>query len=250
MPVDFNLQGKSALITGSGRGIGMAMCETLAAAGCAVVVQDIELPVAQEVADRIVANGGKAVALGGDVCDLSIAPGLVRQTVEKLGGIHILINNAAIQKFLPFLEIPPEELEREYRANVMMPLLLCQQVLPIFRKQKFGRIINLGSIQMLRGSGNTVAYSMTKAALWNMTKALTRTLAPDQITINMIAPGYFDTWRTRDDRSKAEGTFKDWIPLDRMGQPRDCAGMALLLCSEAGAYITGQSIHIDGGMSV
>jgi NAD(P)-dependent dehydrogenase (short-subunit alcohol dehydrogenase family) len=250
MGVDFDLKGKTALITGAGRGIGMGMAEALAAAGCAVAVQDIEEPVAQEVVDRIVAAGGKAVALGGDVTDLSLAPVLIHQTIEKFGGMHILINNAAIQKFVPLAEISTDELEREYRANVITPLLLCKEVIPIFRQQKWGRIINLGSILQRRGSDTTVAYSMTKSAMWNMTKSLTRKLAEDGITINLIAPGYFDTWRTRNDKQRANQNFKEWIPLNRMGQPNDCAGMALLLCSEAGSYITGQSIHVDGGMSV
>ncbi len=246
---NFDLQGKVALITGAGRGIGMSVAETLAMAGCAVVVQDIDQDVAQSVADRIVAAGKKAVAMGGDVTDLTLPSKLVKETVSRLGGIHILINNAAIQNFMPFLDLPIDEMEREYRANIITPVLLCQQVIPIFKSQKWGRIINFGSIQQIRGGPQTVAYSMTKAAIVNLTKALMRELAPDGITINVIAPGYFDTWRNRHHGERMEQQAKQWVPIGRVGVPADCAGTALLLCSDAGAYITGQSIHVDGGMA-
>src|SRR4051794_40283313 len=105
--VNFDLSGKVALITGAGRGLGLGMALGLAKHGAAVAIQDIELPVAQEAADRVVADGGRAIAIGGDISDLSICPGLVETTVAKLGGIHILINNAAIQDRKPWYEVTP-----------------------------------------------------------------------------------------------------------------------------------------------
>jgi glucose 1-dehydrogenase len=249
---NFDLSGRVALITGAGRGIGLAMAQALASAGCAVAIQDIELDVAEREAAGIRSHGGRAVALGGDVTDLALPPLLVRQTVDQLGGLHVLINNAAIQVRADWRELSIEDIERQVRADQIAPLLLCQQVAPIFIGQRFGRIINMGSVQQRTTEGGMLAYAMSKAALDLQTRVLARRLAEHQVTVNMIAPGYFDTWRNRDNfrdpEQKAE-RGRRFVPLGRIGEPGDCAGLALLLCSEAGAYITGQTIYVDGGMS-
>ena len=248
----FSLEGKVALVTGAGRGIGLAMAEAFAGAGCAVAIQDIEREVAEDSVSRLRGAGARAVALGGDVTEHAFAEAAVTQTVEALGGLHILVNNAAIQSYQPWEQLPPEVIERQYRANVVTPLLLCQRAAPIFRAQRWGRIINIGSIQQLHGTPGMLAYSMSKAALWNMTTGLAQALGKDGITVNVIAPGYFDTHRNREqfktdaDRERAG----KHMPLGRIGYPEDCAGAALLLASDAGAYITGQSLHVDGGMSI
>jgi NAD(P)-dependent dehydrogenase (short-subunit alcohol dehydrogenase family) len=249
---DYSVKDKIALITGAGRGIGMAIAENLAAQGAAVAVQDIELAVALEVADRINKAGGKAVAFDGDASDTSIAPRWVNQTVEQLGGINILINNAAVQKVTPWMEVSPEEMEWQYRANIITPLRLAAVAVPHFKTAKWGRIINVGSIQMLRGTPFMLAYSMTKAAMHNMTTGMARDLAGDQITVNTLAPGYFNTYRNRKDFQKPEDLEirGKRIPIGRIGEPVDCVGVTLLLCSEAGSYITGQVMHVDGGMSL
>ena len=132
-------------------------------------------------------------------------------------------------------------------------MLLCQQAVPIFRGQGFGRIINLGSIQQKTGNASMLPYAASKSALENITKALARELAKDQITVNMLSPGWFNTWRNRHDFKTPEdmiATGKRAVPLGRIGEPQDCGGVALLLCSDAGAYITGQTIFVDGGMSI
>jgi glucose 1-dehydrogenase len=250
---NFDMSGRVALITGSGRGIGLAMAEALASAGCAVAIQDIEQEVAEREAARIRGHGGRAVALGGDVTDLSLPPLLVRQTVAELGGLHVLINNAAIQVRKDWRELSVEEIEQQVRADQIAPLLLCQQAVPIFTAQKYGRIINLGSVQQRTAEGGMLAYAMSKAALELQTRVLARHLASQQVTVNMISPGYFDTWRNRNDFRDAEHKAekgKKFVPLGRIGEPADCAGVALLLCSEAGGYITGQTIYVDGGITL
>ncbi len=248
----FDMTGRVALVTGAGRGIGKGMAQGLAAHGCAVAIQDIELDVAQEAADEIVNSGGRALALGGDVGNLALLEKWIEQTQCELGGLHVLINNAAIQKEGSWLEETPEEFEREWRANLLAPVRLCQLCVPIFKAQKWGRIINVGSIQGKGGNAGMLPYSMSKAALENMTKGLSRPLGQDGITVNMIAPGYYNTWRNRDQFQTPEDFEKrsQWIPLKRIGEPEDCAGAALLLCSDAGSYITGQTLYVDGGMSV
>lgn len=249
---NFNLENRVALLTGAGRGIGRGIAQALASAGCAVAIQDIEEDVAQQAARDIEAKGGRAVALGGDITDLDLPRRLVDETQSQLGGLHILVNNAAIQIEKSWLELSPDEIERQIRADQIAPILLCQLATPIFREQGWGRVLNIGSIQGLKGNPGMLAYSISKAALENMTRGLGRDLAPHGITVNIICPGYFDTWRNRDQfRSEEEKKKRgEWVPAKRVGDPEDCGGIALLLCSDAGSYITGQTIYVDGGISV
>jgi NAD(P)-dependent dehydrogenase (short-subunit alcohol dehydrogenase family) len=250
--LSFRVDGKVALVTGAGRGIGLGMARALAAAGCAVAIQDIDEDVARAEADRINGDGGKAIALGGDLADLTLPERLVRDVVQRLGGLHVLINNGSIQQHRHWLEAPLAEMRAQFDADLMAPILLCQQVVPIFKKQRWGRVINLGSIQQIKGNEEMLAYSLCKAALEKMTIALARDLGTDGITVNLIAPGWFDTYRnaafftTHENRERVGRR----LPAGRIGRPEDVAGLTVLLCSEAGEYITGQSIHVDGGMSV
>ncbi len=250
--VNFRLDGKAALITGAGRGIGLAMAQELALGGAAVAIQDIDLEVAQHEAAAIRDAGGKAIALGGDARDITQPAIWAEQVQRELGGWHILINNAAIQQWGDFLSVSAQDMEEKYRANVIVPVLLCQLAIPVFQKQGWGRIINLGSIQQLNGYVPMFSYGVTKAAMKFLSTSLAKHLASSHITVNCIAPGYFNTWRNREDMETPEKMHASGkhVPMGMVGQPKDCAGAALLLCSDAGSYITGQTIYIDGGMSV
>jgi gluconate 5-dehydrogenase len=250
---DFDMTGRVALITGAGRGIGLGIAHALASHGSAVAIQDIDVEVARNAAESVTRETkSRAIALGGDIGDLALPAKLVAATVEQLGGLHVLVNNAAIQNGPHWHDLKAGDIERDLRANLTSPILLCQQAVPVFRQHKFGRIINIGSIQQRMGNQGMLPYSMSKAALENLTRALARDLAKDNITVNLIAPGYFDTYRNRDDFPDAQAKIDraKWIPMARIGEPRDAGGLALLLASDAGAYITGQTIFVDGGMSV
>lgn len=246
----FRMDGRVALITGAGRGIGLAMAQALASVGCAVAVQDIDLEVAQAAVREINSTGGRAVALGGDVADLSVCSQLVSQTIRELGGLHVLINNAAVQTRKWWTDLSADDILNEFRANLLAPIILCQKAVPVFKAQKWGRIINLGSVQQRGGNPHLLAYSLSKAAIEKLTTALARELARDQITVNTIAPGWFNTWRNRGDFTSPQDMIEKGrhIPIGRIGQPQDCAGVTLLLCSDAGSYITGQTIYVSGGM--
>lgn len=249
---DFSVQGRVALITGAGRGIGLGIAKALAASGAAVAVQDIDEDVARAESDAINAAGGRAVALGGDIADLSLSEKLIEQTIEKLGGLDILINNASIQHFKPFLEHPLDEMRRQLDANVLAPTKLCQLAIPHMQAKKWGRIINFSSIQAKKGNSHAPAYAMSRASMENLTMGLAKEFGREGITVNCIAPGWYDTYRNRHDFKTPEEKEKrsNWMPIPRLGAAGDCAGITILLCSKAGEYITGQTIYVDGGMSI
>ncbi len=239
-------------MTGAARGIGLGIAQAFASAGAAVVIQDIDLDVAQAEAGAICRAGGKAIALGGDVTDTQLADELIKNALESLGGLHVLVNNAAIQTPEHWLAMSQDSLDRQLRADLVFPILLAQRAAVIFKNQKWGRIINLGSVQQRRGNPGMLAYSASKAAMEKITTALARDLASDNITVNCIAPGWFDTYRNRADfKDEADKAKKgEQVPLGRIGVPADCQGLAVLLCSPAGSYITGQTIYVDGGMTL
>jgi NAD(P)-dependent dehydrogenase (short-subunit alcohol dehydrogenase family) len=248
----FNFAGRVALITGAARGIGLAIVETLAANGCAVAIQDLDIAAAKARTQSILRSGVNAIALGGDISDAKLPERLVRETLKRLGGLHILINNASIQGRVHWTNLTLAAVEKTFRANLAAPLRLCQEAHPIFQRQQWGRIVNIGSIQQKFGNEAMLDYAMSKAALQNMTMALARDMAADGVTVNLIAPGYINTLRNREKLGDPKGrrNAAKKIPAQRVGDPQDCAGVALLLCSDAGSYITGQTIYVDGGLSV
>jgi NAD(P)-dependent dehydrogenase (short-subunit alcohol dehydrogenase family) len=246
------LVGKVALVTGSGRGMGLAIARGLAGLGAAVAVQDVELGVAEAAAEGIRAGGGKAIALPGDITDPGTPEMLVREAREKLGPVLILVNNAAVQEHVPWTTANVDRLAWQWRGNFLAPLLLTRLAYPDMKAAKWGRVLNVSSVQARRGFAGMVGYSSTKAALENQTTALARELGPEGITVNAIAPGYFDTHRNQhdfpDDKTKIERG--KWVPLGRVGEADDVVSSALLLCSDAGAYITGVVLAVDGGISL
>lgn len=247
----FDLSGRAALITGAGRGIGRAIAHALAEAGCAVAIQDLQLEVAQAAALEL-PGGTRALALGGDIADTANTHSLVEQTAAAFGSFDILINNAAIQQPLHWTELQAEDALRQLNANVVTPIALCQAAAVYFKRQQWGRILNIGSIQGLKGNASMLPYSASKAAIENLTRALARDLAREGVTVNCLSPGYFDTWRNRAEFPDAAVKVERGkiVPVGRIGEPEDCAALALLLCSEAGSYITGQTILVDGGLSL
>jgi len=243
----YDLTGKVALITGAARGIGLAIARQLSELGCSVAIHDIELDLARQEASRL----PNAIGLGGDISDLAAVEMLIPDTFSQLEGLHILVNNAGIQFSQPFEDHPPDEIDRVLRGNLHATIRLCQQAVPIFKSQSWGRILSIGSIQGRTGVATMLPYSMSKAALNNLTTGLARELGEWGVTVNCIAPGWFNTLRNKDHFNNAHPIKKGAIglPLRRHGNPVDVAPVAGLLCSEAGAYITGQTLYVDGGMS-
>jgi glucose 1-dehydrogenase len=247
----FDLTGKVALLTGAARGIGLAMAQALVSAGCAVAIQDIDLPTARTEAEAIKQSGGRAAAFGGDVRDLALPSQLVPEVIQQLGRLDILVNNAALQTEKHWLDIPIEQMQGDFNADLLCPIQFIKAVIPIFKSQQSGRIINIGSVQQRSTNPRMFAYSISKGALEKITAGLSRELAKDGITINQIAPGWINTDRNRHHLTSPEVVKEQGakhIPIGRLGEPSDFRGIILLLCSDAGSYITGQSIFVDGGM--
>lgn len=246
----FALVGRTALVTGAGRGIGRAVALALARAGASVAVQDIEVEVAQAVVREIESAGGRGAAIGGDAAEAGFPEAVHSAACSALGAVTVLVNNAGVQEPTPWTEVRAERMHWHYQANVVAPLRLMALCHPGMKAAGGGRVINVSSIQGYKGHAGMITYGMTKAAIDHLTRSMSRELAPDRITINSIAPGYFDTYRNRKDfpDESAKRERGKWVPMGRVGEPEDVVGAVLLLASGAGAYITGQTIYVDGGL--
>jgi NAD(P)-dependent dehydrogenase (short-subunit alcohol dehydrogenase family) len=232
--------------------MGRAIAVAYARQGARVAVQDIDLQVAGEVATEIRAFGGSAAAFGGDITTDDFAARLHAKVIAELGAVTILVNNAAVQERADWLTVGVDRLAWQWRGNVVTPWLLTRLCFPDMKNGHWGRVLMLSSVQGRRGYAGMMGYSTTKAAIDNMVTALCRELGPHGVTVNAIAPGYFDTYRNQDDfpDSKTKSEKGKWIPVGRVGEPQDVAGLATLLASDAGSYITGQVLYVDGGLSL
>lgn len=241
-----------ALVTGAGRGIGRAIAIALARQGLAVAIQDLDLAAAESAVAEITSGGGRATALGGDCTHPDFAAQTYSAGVDALGPISVLINNAAVQESRYWADADPVRLEWQWRGNVLAPWQLTALVLPAMKERKWGRVLNISSIQGKRGFPGMLGYGVTKAALDNFTRVVSADVAEHGVTVNALAPGYFDTHRNRGQFPSAEEKRKrgEWLPMGRVGDPEDCVGTALYLCSEAASYVTGQVLYVDGGMGL
>ncbi len=241
--------GKTALVTGSSRGIGRAIARRLARDGYRIVIHCAQN---REKADTlraaIEAEGGQAEVLQADLSDLAQTQALCR----RLPPVDVLVLNASMQVRRPWLEIPPEECLRQLDCNFVSSLLLIQAVVPGMKAKGWGRIVAIGSVQEAKPHPEMLVYSASKAAQSNMVHSLALQLAPEGITVNNVAPGVIDTDRNAEALSDPVYAQKvtATIPAGFYGQPSDLAGIVSLLCSEEGRYITGQSIYVDGGKSI
>lgn len=244
----FSLTGRTALITGSSRGIGAAMARGFAEAGARVAVHCAgRIDEATRIASEI---GGCAVQ-----ADLSAADGARRcwdGAVQGLGRIDILVCNASIQIPKPWLEATGEDFERQIQVNLRSTWELLRLAAPAMQERGWGRILTIGSVQEAKPNPAMQIYAASKNAQTALALALAKQLAPHGVTVNNLAPGVIDTDRTRErivDEAYRQKVMT-WIPAGRLGEPTDCVGAALLLCSDAGSYITGQNLFIDGGMGM
>ena len=245
----FSLKGKRAFVTGSSRGIGKAVAYALAEAGAHVILHGTkDSPALSETLDAARANGWSVESVTGDLGNTDDLEKIIAATLPA----DILILNASAQKYGTLEAFTPEEFDVHFDVNVKHSLRLIQAFLPAMQAKHFGRVIALGSVNQWKQSPRLVIYSATKSALSNVMQNCARKYACDNITFNTIAPGVMATDRNREALSDPATVEKlmTVIPSKRFGTPEDCAGLALLLASDAGSYITGTDIPVAGGMQL
>lgn len=250
----FDLSGKTAIITGSSRGIGKGIAMAMAAHGANVVISSRKQPACEAVAEEINALGaGQAIAVPASIASKEELEALVSTARKAFGQIAILVCNAASNPYYgPMLGISDDQFEKILRNNVLSNHWLVQQVAPEMRERKDGAIVIVSSIGGYRGSETIGAYNLSKAADFQLARNLAVELGPDNIRVNCIAPGIVKTDFARalwDDEANAAKAVAS-VPLGRLGEVEDIAGAAVFLTSAAGRYVTGQSIVVDGGSTV
>jgi len=244
-----NLTGKVALVTGASRGIGKACALHLAELGAKVVVNYARSSVqADEVVSRIKEMGGEAIAIQADVTKQSEVESLVKETIKSFGGIDILVNNAGITRDTLLIRMKEDDWDQVIDTNLKSVFLVTKAVAKHMMKKRQGRIINISSVIGVVGNAGQANYAASKAGIIGFSKSIAKELASRNILVNMIAPGFIETDMTEvlSDEIK-EGILSN-IPLGRFGQTEDIARLAAFLASEENRYITGQVIHVDGGM--
>jgi len=245
------LENTTSLVTGAGRGIGRAVALRLAADGGAVAAADVIEDVA-ETASLIQAGGGRAVHFITDVTDRAAVEAMVSKAVEKLGGLDILVNNAGVS-VAGFIEsVTDQDIERVLAVNLKGIFNLTRAAAPHLKESGRGRIVNMSSVEGIRGSGLLPVYSSSKAAVLGLTRSNAVELARYKITVNAVCPGPIDTAMLApllaDERFQEK--VKKGVPLRRLGRPEDVAAAVAFFASEEASFITGQHLVIDGGMTV
>ena len=237
------------VVTGAGQGIGQAIAEIFAAHGAFVVVVDLHLARAQQVSEAIVRQHGLAQALQVDLADDAAIASLIEQVLQAQGRIDVLVHNAAYFPLTPFVDISPAILQRTLAVNLNALFWLSQAVVPVFRAQGKGRILVTSSVTGPRVAYPGLAhYAASKAGVNGFIRAAALELAKDQITVNGVEPGMIETPASSNlGDAQHHATLQQSIPLGRLGTAQDIAAAMLFLASDSAAYITGQTIIVDGG---
>src|SRR5579859_70244 len=245
------LTGKVAIVTGASKGIGAGIAKELASAGAAVVVNYAS---SKDGADRVVkeitSNGGKAIAVKGDVSKAAEVKRLFEETQKAFGALDILVNNAGVYEFRPLEAVTEEEFHREFNTNVLGLILATREAVKYFGPQG-GSVINIGSVASTLTPPNSVVYTATKGAVDAVTRVLAKELGPRKIRVNSINPGGVDTEGTRNGGIVGSDFEKQTVaqtPLGRFGQPEDVAPVAVFLASQASGWLTGEVLVASGGL--
>jgi 3-oxoacyl-[acyl-carrier protein] reductase len=243
------LAGKTALITGASRGIGKEIALELARNGANVVVNYAgNQQLAEQVVDEIRSFGRESIAIQADVANSEAVEQMVKETVNRFGSLDILVNNAGITRDQLLMRMKESDWDDVLNTNLKSVFLTTKAVSRQMMKQRKGRIINIASIVGVSGNAGQANYVAAKAGIIGLTKTAAKELAPRNITVNAVAPGFITTDMTDKLPEDVKQELYKQIPLARLGEPKDIAYVVAFLASEKSSYITGQTIHVNGGM--
>ncbi len=244
-----DLRGQVALVTGASRGLGRAIALALARVGADVALNYARsAQLAQEVAGNIAGLGRKAVAIGADVADFAQVERMCDQVIKEFGKIDILVNNAGITRDTLLLRMKEEDWDAVIDTNLKSIYNCTKAVTRPMLKQRSGRIVNITSVVGIMGNSGQANYAAAKAGIIGFTRSVARELGSRGITVNAIAPGFITSEMTEGLTEEVKRSYLAQIPLERFGSPEDVAGAVLFLVSPEASYITGQTIHVDGGL--
>lgn len=239
---------KVAIVTGSARGIGLAIAQALGQAGARVVLVDLQAELASQAAVQVSRDGGQVLAVTADISDQPQVAAMLQQVLDRWGRVDILVNNAGICPITPLEAITVQEWDLVLGVNLKGAFLCSQAVAPVMRAQKAGKIINIASSAgQMGGLAVGLHYSASKAGLFGLTKGLARVLAPD-VQVNAVSPGTTESEMTSGWEQAAIDNIVSKIPAGRLGRPDDVAAAVLFLASESAGFITGQTLSVNGGL--
>ena len=243
-----DLAGRTAIVTGGSRGIGRSVAQGLALAGANVVVSSRKTEACDAAAAEITAAGGTASAQAAHMGDLDDIDALVRHTVDRFGGVDIIVNNAANALALPLGQITREAFDKSHHVNVQGPVFLVQAALEELKASEHASVINVISVGAFMFAGGTGLYSSAKAALAQFTRSMAAELAPSGVRINALAPGSVDTDMVRNTPPESQAGMAKASLMGRIAHPDEMVGPVLFLAGDASSYMTGQVLVVDGGL--